>query len=84
MLSYVTHNYIEYFFFQLKHIDFASLKNVRKCAEEILKEEKCIHILLNNAGYHASAIKLTEDNLEITMQINYFGQFLFTNILLGE
>lgn len=32
------------------HLDLSSLSSVRKCAEQILKEEKLIHILINNAG----------------------------------
>lgn len=35
---------------KIVHLDLSSLSSVRKCAEQILKEEKHIHILINNAG----------------------------------
>ena len=34
----------------VKHLDLASLKSVRKCAEEILREEDRLDVLINNAG----------------------------------
>lgn len=70
--------------FQVKNIDFESLESVRKCAEEILTEEKYVHILLNNAGAISGCFTKTKDGLDALMQTNYFGPFLFTNILLGN
>lgn len=34
----------------VKKLDLASIKSIRAFAEEILKEEKKIHLLVNNAG----------------------------------
>ncbi|XP_077292137.1 retinol dehydrogenase 14-like [Arctopsyche grandis] len=68
---------------KLKHIDFSSLMSVRKCAQEILKEEARIDILLNNAGASGIGIRQTDDGLDELMQVNYFGPFLLTNLLLG-
>lgn len=71
--------------FQIKHLDLTSFASVRKCANEILSEESKIDILLNNAGAGGGMEKkLTEDGLNSLMQANYFGPFLFTNILLGR
>lgn len=70
--------------FQLKRVDFTDLASVRSCAKEILKEEDRIDILLNNAGSGGMRHKITDDGLQILMQSNHFGPFLFTNILLGE
>jgi len=68
----------------LKRLDFADLASVRSCAKEILKEEARIDILLNNAGAGDMGKKFTDDGLQILMQSNHFGPFLFTNILLGK
>ncbi|XP_077292760.1 retinol dehydrogenase 12-like [Arctopsyche grandis] len=69
---------------KVKYLDFSDLYTVRKCAEEILKEEPQIHVLLNNAGVAKIGIYKTIDGLDAVTQINYFGPFLFTNILLGR
>lgn len=34
----------------IKELDLSSLDSVRKCANEILKTEPAIHLLVNNAG----------------------------------
>lgn len=34
----------------VKHLDLSSMRSVRQCAQELLKEEEYIHILVNNAG----------------------------------
>jgi len=67
----------------LKRVDFTDLASVRSCAQEILKEEARIDVLLNNAGTGATPYKMTNDGMQIVMQSNHFGPFLFTNILLG-
>ncbi|XP_077292627.1 retinol dehydrogenase 14-like [Arctopsyche grandis] len=69
---------------KLKYIDFSSLTSVRKCAYELIAEESRIDILLNNAGIGGVAkIGPTQDGLDTVMQVNHFGPFLLTNILLG-
>lgn len=35
---------------EIKELDLSSLDSVRKCANEILKTEPAIHLLVNNAG----------------------------------
>lgn len=65
-----------------KNIDFASLSSVRKFAEEIIKSETRLDILINNAGVVESSILKTEDGLSLGMQINHFGPFLLTNLML--
>ena len=64
-------------------LNLASLKSVRKFADDILKNEPRLDILINNAGCAGIEKKLTEDGLEYQMQTNYFGHFLLTNLLLG-
>ena len=65
-------------------LNLASLKSVRKFADEILKNEPRLDVLINNAGCAGIERKLTEDGLEYQMQSNYFGHFLLTNLLLGN
>ncbi|KAF2354661.1 Short-chain dehydrogenase/reductase SDR [Trinorchestia longiramus] len=66
----------------VKKLDLASLASVRAFANDILRTERALHILVNNAGQGGSAQKvITEDGLEQTMQANHFGHFLLTNML---
>ena len=67
----------------LKQLDLASLKSVRKFADDINKTEPEVHVLINNAGlaYPPKQSK-TEDGFELTMGVNYLGHFLLTNLLI--
>ncbi|KPJ08900.1 Retinol dehydrogenase 13 [Papilio machaon] len=64
------------------HLDLASFKSVKKFAAEIITQEKRLDILINNAGVFGSENVKTEDGLLLGMQVNYFGPFLLTNLLL--
>ncbi|XP_045501135.1 retinol dehydrogenase 13-like [Colias croceus] len=65
-----------------RQIDLASLKSVRNFASETLKAEERLDVLINNAGAVGLSDRLTEDGLNLTMQVNYFGAFLLTYLLL--
>jgi len=68
----------------VQHLDTSSLQSVREFAKELIKREKRLDILINNAGCAGiGEKKLTEDGLEYQMATNYFGHFLLTNLLLG-
>ncbi|KAK4018103.1 hypothetical protein OUZ56_000171 [Daphnia magna] len=67
----------------VKKLDLASLASVRQFAEDILKNEPKLHILINNAGCGGTKQQYTQDGLENQMQSNHFGHFLLTNLLLG-
>ena len=64
------------------HLDLASLKSIRSFADSVLRSEKNIDILINNAGIALSSPQLTEDGFEAHMGVNHFGHFLLTNLLL--
>ncbi|KAG5890522.1 hypothetical protein JTB14_022755 [Gonioctena quinquepunctata] len=64
-----------------KHLDLGSLDSVRRLAEEIITTEKKLDLLINNAGIGSTALQYTEDGLQTTMQVNYFGHFLLTHLL---
>ena len=62
-------------------VDLGSLASVRRAAEEILKRDVHVDVLLNNAGL-AGQPGLTEDGFEKTFGTNHLGPFLFTEKLL--
>ena len=66
-----------------KFVDLASLQSVRDFASDIVKSEEKLDILINNAGISISKENRTKDGLHPVMQINYFGPFLLTHLLLG-
>lgn len=65
-----------------KKLDLASFRSVREFAKDILQIEQRLDILINNAGALGLGYKKTEDGLLVGMQINHFGPFLLTNLLL--
>ncbi|XP_050672702.1 retinol dehydrogenase 11-like isoform X1 [Leptidea sinapis] len=65
-----------------KMLDLASLASVRSFAKEILETEDRLDILINNAGVGVGVDRLTKDGLNFIMQVNYFGHFLLTLLLL--
>ncbi|XP_076034901.1 retinol dehydrogenase 13-like isoform X4 [Oratosquilla oratoria] len=65
-------------------LDTSSLSSVRNFANNFVKKEKRLDVLILNAGIVGPKdLTFTEDDLELTMATNYFGHFLLTNILLG-
>lgn len=66
--------------------DFASLANVKKMADKILKEHKRIDVLINNAGIGGgtpgSKRELSKDGYEMRFAVNYLAPFLLTRALL--
>uniref|UniRef100_A0A8D9AHM5 Retinol dehydrogenase 12 n=1 Tax=Cacopsylla melanoneura TaxID=428564 RepID=A0A8D9AHM5_9HEMI len=68
----------------VKKLDLSSLDSVREFAAQIMDEEKYIHVLINNAGTGGAKPKITKDGLQLAMQVNHFGHFLLTNLLLGK
>ncbi|XP_033110550.1 retinol dehydrogenase 13-like [Anneissia japonica] len=68
----------------VKLLDLASLKSIRKFAQEINEEEKQVQILINNAGVMRCPYKKTEDGYEYQFAVNHLGHFLLTNLLLDK
>ncbi|PNT64427.1 hypothetical protein BRADI_4g28420v3 [Brachypodium distachyon] len=69
-------------------IDLSSYKSIKKF-ETALKQwlwdsdlKPSIQLLINNAGMLAKSQRVTEDGHDETMQTNYIGPFILTNILL--
>ncbi|XP_045469309.1 dehydrogenase/reductase SDR family member 13-like [Harmonia axyridis] len=67
-----------------KHLDLSSFSSIRDFAKEVNHEEGKVDILINNAGIGISKTKVTTDNLNKVMQINFFGPFLLTHLLVDS
>lgn len=63
-------------------VDFRSLRSVRQFANEIRSKESRLDILVNNAAGIKLGKKTTDDGFNLTMQVNYFGPYLLTILLL--
>ena len=62
--------------------DFASLKSVRRMAEEVAAQHPQLHVLVNNAGTGARQRRETADGFEWSFGVNHLAPFLVTNLLL--
>ncbi|KDR11852.1 retinol dehydrogenase 12-like isoform X1 [Zootermopsis nevadensis] len=63
-------------------LDLGSLTSVRQCADQLLRAEQRVHLLVNNAGVMACPQGKTEDGFETHFGVNHLGHFLFTCLLL--
>lgn len=68
---------------EVMKLDFNSLGSVRDFVKYFLQKEKRLDVLINNAAASGMANRLTDDGLQQQMQINHYGPFLLTNLLLG-
>uniref|UniRef100_A0A8D0H7T4 NADP-retinol dehydrogenase n=1 Tax=Sphenodon punctatus TaxID=8508 RepID=A0A8D0H7T4_SPHPU len=66
----------------VKKLDLADTKSIRVFAENFLKEEKELHILINNAGVMLCPYSKTADDFEMHFGVNHLGHFLLTFLLL--
>jgi len=62
--------------------DFASQKQVRTLAAEIVASCSRVQVLVNNAGSVSATRQVSEDGIERTFAVNHLGSFLLTNLLL--
>ncbi|NXA31787.1 RDH12 dehydrogenase, partial [Eudromia elegans] len=66
----------------MKKLDLADTKSIREFAENVLAEEKELHILINNAGVMLCPYSKTVDGFEMHLGVNHLGHFLLTFLLL--
>ncbi|XP_053612918.1 dehydrogenase/reductase SDR family member 13-like [Plodia interpunctella] len=64
-----------------EHLDLSSFASVRKFSANIIANESRLDILVNNAGVNMPP-RMTDDNLNFIMQVNYYGAVLLTLLLL--
>ncbi|RWA09886.1 hypothetical protein EKO27_g5207 [Xylaria grammica] len=74
---------------QLKflHLDLSDLVSVREAASQFAQQETKLHVLWNNAGIGANAVKYgerTAQGSEILMGIHCVGALLFTQLLVPQ
>jgi len=64
--------------------DFGSFAEVRALGEAILRDYDRIHVLVNNAGFGRAPDErlVTQDGLELRLQVNHLAHFLLTRMLL--
>ena len=62
-------------------LDLASLNSVKTFSENFLKSFQTLDILILNAGIFGLEHCMTEDNLELTFQVNYLSNFYLSHLL---
>jgi NAD(P)-dependent dehydrogenase (short-subunit alcohol dehydrogenase family) len=62
--------------------DLSSLAEVRRLAEQIIRQYPHVHVLVNNAGGVNARRTVTAEGLEATFVTNHLAPFLLTNLLL--
>ena len=67
---------------EIMQLDLASQTDIRRFAAEFAARYEHLDVLINNAGVFSLKRFETEDNLERTIGINYYGHYLLTILLL--
>ena len=67
---------------EIMQLDLASQADIRRFAAEFAARYDRLDVLINNAGVFSLKRLETEDGLERTIGINYFGHYLLTTLLL--
>ncbi|CAB3260822.1 unnamed protein product [Arctia plantaginis] len=65
-----------------KHLDLSSVDSIRTFAADVLTNENRLDMLINNAGVGHVQDSQTKDHMHFIMQVNYYGSFLLTLLLL--
>jgi retinol dehydrogenase 12 len=68
---------------QFLPLDLGDFASVRQCAENFLRRDLPLGLLVNNAGV-AGQRGITKSGFELAFGINHLGHFLFTNLLLDR
>lgn len=63
-------------------VDYADLKDVRQCAETLIKNVDRMDFLVNNTGILApSSYQETADGFELSYQVNFLSHVLLTTVI---
>ena len=57
-------------------VDFASLEQVKRCADELLEMDRTFDVIIHNAGVFHTRRTFSEDRIEMVFQVNHLGSFL--------
>lgn len=63
-------------------LDLADLASVRDLADRLLDAERCVDVVVHNAGAMFADHEVTSDGLERTYQVHVVAPFLLTSLLL--
>lgn len=77
ILEYKKDNSIEFI-----PTDLSSFKSIKNTIYIIKNKYSKIDVLINNAGVFKSKRDVNDQNIELTMMVNYFALFYFTNSLI--
>ncbi|VDI74389.1 WW domain-containing oxidoreductase [Mytilus galloprovincialis] len=66
---------------EILHLDLASLRSVKQFAEEYKRRAWPLHMLILNAGVFGLPYVVTENDLEMTFQVNHLSHFYLTKLL---
>jgi len=64
-----------------EHLDLSSLHSVKAFADNVIKAESRLDLLINNAGIMIPPPSKTEDGFEIQFGVNFVGHFALTGHL---
>ena len=67
--------------FHLMRVDLGNLADIVRFADEVKSRFPSLQILLNNAGTLPSKPKVSANNIEYIMAVNYLGHYTLTNLL---
>lgn len=67
-----------------QQLDLASFSSIREFAAAVLREERRIDVLVNNAGVFMMPLRRSQDGVEMHLAVNYLGHFLLTQLLLEK
>lgn len=67
----------------MKKLDLSSQQSIREFADDILRTENKIDVLIHNSGCASTFNKRKSvDGIEMTMATNHYGPFLLTHLLI--
>lgn len=66
---------------EVLHLDLASLRSVKQFTDEYKRRGWPLHILILNAGVFGLPYIVTENDLEMTFQVNHLSHFYLTKLL---
>eukprot|EP01132_Coremiostelium_polycephalum_P000166 gene166-221_t len=67
---------------RIKYLDLGSLSTIYQLADDMVKEDEQLDILINNAGVMMCPYAMTIDGFEMQMGTNHLGPFALTGLLL--
>jgi len=70
--------------FDSLELDLASFASIKKAADSVLKSDRKLNVLINNAGVISLSPSPTQEKLGMELGVNHYGTFLFTNLLLPK